>query len=230
LADQNKTQPTVLQFRIPVLPAQEAELERRLMEFVSQATAQSDSGSLLVFGPPTIERDSLREDERESLAHAGVLADGLPAEVYTVQVGCTVAQGCVVKVRATSPEEACRKALAEEIDSWKLLDSVCPSYIDVIARGDVDPWNAKEADTVEIPTGFTQPAVEANGNIPPEGTGTWTWGSGISGMDIKGTSSVVLDTVSKALVERLIEDDSLAVVSPDGRNYALTLTLGLRAT
>lgn len=65
--------------------------------------------------------------------------------LWTVQVGATLYQANVLTIEASSPEEACERAIdeANTEDGWKSIDHCGPTFVDALAPGDVEsPWNA----------------------------------------------------------------------------------------
>lgn len=63
---------------------------------------------------------------------------------WTVQCGTTAYSAATVTVEASSPEEACERAIEEANGSsaWRSVDYCGPTFVDALAPGSVDsPWS-----------------------------------------------------------------------------------------
>ena len=63
---------------------------------------------------------------------------------WTVQCAAVKYSANIVTVKASSPEEACARAIEEAnvTDGWKRLDDSGPIFVQALAPGDVEsPWS-----------------------------------------------------------------------------------------
>lgn len=76
---------------------------------------------------------------------------------FTVQCGYVAWYARIEVVEAASVEQACERAIeaANESEAWRSIDDCGPTYVDVVAEGDVDPWSAATP-SVPVPLRFAE--------------------------------------------------------------------------